>query len=234
MARTRGHGDHGATFQDASLGSFGLYLFAATSTTAACAARALAFSCATAALSFGIGCGEAMAWVIGVAARYGAAGEDVVKVFKGLIEELLLVDPGRDFAVGNHCGSLSLVAIRVQSKMVVQRLGFLARLGDVVHLDCDLEFTPSCLVDDKGFARLCVDHADMLWDGLVELKLDALEPVRDVGIVDALDKDGPAVRVVIGDTRWFGVLLGVKRSRGCAVDKRAKDLLALDALAGCG
>jgi hypothetical protein len=73
--------------------------------------------------------------------------------------------------------------------------------------------------------------SDMVWDGLVQLKLHAAKPVGDVDIVDALDEDGPGVGVVVGDAGGFGVCLLVKGARSGAVDEGPKYLHALHTLA---
>lgn len=73
--------------------------------------------------------------------------------------------------------------------------------------------------------------AHMVGDGLVQLELHPAQPVCDVDIVDALDEDGPRVRVVVGDAGGLGVGLFVKRARRCSVDEGSEDLDAFDALA---
>ena len=73
--------------------------------------------------------------------------------------------------------------------------------------------------------------AHMVGDGFMELKLNAPEPVRDVDVVDALDEDGPRVRVVVGGAGGLGVGLFVKGARGRAVDEGPEDLDAFNALA---
>lgn len=71
----------------------------------------------------------------------------------------------------------------------------------------------------------------MVWNGLVKLKLNAPKPVRNVHIVDALDENGPRVRVIIWNAGRLGVGLFVEGPCCCSVNERSKYLNALDTLA---
>jgi hypothetical protein len=73
--------------------------------------------------------------------------------------------------------------------------------------------------------------SDMVRDGLVQLELHSTQPVGNVHIVDALHENGPGVGVVVGDARGLGVGLVVEWLCCGAVDERAEDLHAFDALA---
>lgn len=76
----------------------------------------------------------------------------------GLVEDLLFVAPGQDFARRLLRSSLLLAAVGVQTKAVPDRLRLLAGFGHVVELDVDLELAPACLGDLEGLAWDCFDR----------------------------------------------------------------------------
>ena len=71
----------------------------------------------------------------------------------------------------------------------------------------------------------------MIGNRLVQLELNSAQPVRDVGVVDALDKDLPRVRVIVGNTGRLRILVAKGLSRS-AVDEGPLYLTALDAPSG--
>ena len=64
----------------------------------------------------------------------------------------------------------------------------------------------------------------------MELELYTAQPVCDVGIVEALNKNLPGMRVIIGDTSWSWIRVG-ERLCCASYDKRPADLREFHALA---
>ena len=72
--------------------------------------------------------------------------------------------------------------------------------------------------------------SDMVRDRLVQLELHSAKPVRDVGVLEALDKHGPRVRVVVGNALGFRIRLLIERLRRRAVYEGPKNLHTFYAL----
>jgi hypothetical protein len=63
----------------------------------------------------------------------------------------------------------------------------------------------------------------MIWDTLVQLELYLLAPIRDIRIVNALDKHRPRMRVICGHAFWFWIRDGIERFGSSAIDKGSED-----------
>lgn len=88
----------------------------------------------------------------------------------------------------------------MQLETMPESLRLLHRFRYEVEFDLNLEFTPSRL---RYLERGLFDGADVLGVCLVELKLDLLQPVGDVFVVDAFDVDAPLMRVIGGGVGGF-------------------------------